>query len=240
MESPASIKKYEMPEEMSAEYLDVLCHFLSVQADSGYAAIQQLRTWLDHAPTAEDRWVIARIINEEMRRAWQMSKLLMELGRGNVVDEMLWKKTGEHKLESLNVPVETWPDAIVYLFFVTGVVAYYLDDFVDSTYAPLDRAVGQMIKEERLHRAFAVNKISDFIRDPENKTQFQQLAAKWLPRGLDNFGRSNSRADAQAIEYGIKRTPGAAMRDQYVTDLKVHMDKWGVPMPDLTVDRRFQ
>ncbi len=240
MESPASIKKYEMPEEMSAEYLDVLCHFLSVQADSGYAAIQQLRPWLDHAPTAEDRWVIARIINEEMRRAWQMSKLLIELGRRDVVDEMLWRKPGEHKLESLNVAVDTWPDVITYLFFVTGVVAYYLDDFVDSTYAPLDRAVGQMIKEERLHRAFAVNKIADYIRDPDNKTHFAEMAAKWYPRGLDNFGRSQSRADAQAVEFAIKRTPGAAMREQYMCDLQVHMDKWGVAMPDPSADRRFQ
>jgi ring-1,2-phenylacetyl-CoA epoxidase subunit PaaA len=201
--------------------------------------VQQLRPWLDHAPTAEDRWVIARILNEEMRRAWQMTKLLTELDRTDLVEELLWKKQGEHKLESLNLSIETWSDTITYLFYVSGVVAYYLMDFVDSSYASLDRVVGQMIKEERLHRAFSANKITQFVRDDMNRRVFQKLTERWFPRGLDNFGRKNSRADALAVEMGLKKTSNEELRQQYIADILPYVEKWGITLPDPSFDRHI-
>jgi 1,2-phenylacetyl-CoA epoxidase catalytic subunit len=239
MEGPAQIKKLETREEMTQEFLDVACHFLSIQADSGYAAVQQLRPWLDHAPNAEDRWVIARVLNEEMRRAWQMSKLLQELGRGDLVEEMLWRKTGEHKIESLNMPIDSWFDTCVYLFYVTGVVFYYLRAFGDSSYAPLDRAVGQMVKEERLHRAFSINKVTEFARVPENKPQLVEYTEKWFPRALDSFGRSGSRAHKLAVDVGLMTVGNDALRQQYMDDLKPHVEKWGITLPSVTFDRHI-
>lgn len=239
MEARAQTKKLETREEMSQEFQDIAAHFISTQADSGYAAVQQLRPWLDHAPSSEDRWVIARVLNEEMRRAWQMSKLLTELGRADLVEELLWRQTGEHKVESLNMPIDTWLDVVVYLFFVTGVVTYYLDSFVDSAYAALDRIVGQMIKEEQLHHAFSVNKISQLLRDETNREPFERYMQKWFPRGLDSFGRSGSRAHAAAVELGLMRYANDEMRAQYLADLAPHVARWKVTLPDVSFDRHI-
>lgn len=233
------LKKFETPDELEPEYQDLLVHLISIQADIGCAAVQQLRPWLDQAPSVEDRWILARILNEEMRHGWQMCRLLSELDEEELVQEILDRKEGSHKLDAFNLPLETWPDCVGYIFFVERAGLNYLTDFADCSYAPLDRAVEMMIREEKLHSDFGIHRMRAFCEDGELRKEAEAAARKWYPRALDCFGRKASRATELALQFGIRKTSNEDLRQQYTKEVREVTGRWGLELPDEAWDRKI-
>ena len=238
------IRKFEHAHELPEEYREFLLRLVWVQADTEFASVQQHRPWLDQAPTFEDRWIEARIIADEMRHGWQMVKILEDFGPEGqqIIQDLLNRKEHQHKLDSFNMDFETWEDVAAFACLVDRVGMYQLRAFQESSYAPLARAVPQMMNEENLHIGAGRNTLNRIANDPTyygDREIAQKAVDKWYPRALDMFGHTGSAGSEMAVRLGIKRWRNEEARKMYVDEVAPILDKMGLRTPDETRDRRI-
>ena len=237
------IRKFEHAHELPDEYREFLLKLLWVQADTEFASVQQHRPWLDRAPTFEDRWVEARIIADEMRHGWQMVKLLEDFGDDGqrIIQDLLQRKEHQHKLDSFNMDFETWEDVAAFACLVDRVGMYQLRAFQEASYAPLARAMPQMMNEENLHIGAGRNALNRIANDPTyygDRSLAQKAVDKWYPRALDMFGHTGSAGSEMAVRLGIKRWRNEEARSMYVDEVAPILEKIGLDNPDPLQDRR--
>lgn len=237
------IRKFEHAQELPEDYRDFLLKLLWVQADTEFASVQQHRPWLDTAPSFEDRWIEARIIADEMRHGWQMVKLLDDFGPDGqeLIQDLLHRKEHEHKLDAFNMDFETWQDVAAFACLVDRVGLFQLRSFQECSYAPLARAMPQMLAEENLHIGAGRNTLNRIANDPAyygDRQMAQDAVNKWYPRALDMFGHSGSRGSEMAVQLGIKRWRNEEARGMYVEEIAPILAKIGLVVPDERTDRR--
>ena len=156
----AGVRKYETAEEIPPEMRKLIVRLMVVQADTEFASIQQHRPWLDRAPTLEDRWIEARIVADEARHGLQACRILRDFGEEGqkMIDELLLKPEGHHKLDAFNMKFDRWSDAGAFCCFVDRVGVYQLRAFQECSYGPLARAMPLMLSEEQLHLNFGASR----------------------------------------------------------------------------------
>ncbi len=237
------IRKFEDAHELTDEYRDFALKLLWVQADTEFASVQQHRPWLDTAPTFEDRWIEARIIADEMRHGWQMIKLLEDFGEDGrrYSEDLLNRKEHEHKLDSFNMDFERWEDVAAFLCLVDRVGMYQLRAFQECSYAPLARAIPQMLTEENLHIGAGRNGLNRIANDAGyygDRAIAQAAVNKWYPRALDMFGHSGSTGSEMAVQLGIKRWRNEEGRSMYIEEVAPIIEKMDLKVPNESFDRR--
>lgn len=239
------VRKFEHAQELPEEYRDFLLRLIWVQADTEFASVQQHRPWLDKAPSFEDRWIEARIIADEMRHGWQMVKLLEDFGEEGhgYIEDLLHRREHEHKLDSFNMDFETWEDVAAFACLVDRVGMYQLRSFQESSYAPLARAMPQMLTEENLHIGMGRNTLNRIANDPAyygDRRLAQAAVDKWYPRALDMFGHTASEGSEKAVRLGIKRWRNEEARGMYIEEVAPILEKMGLAVPDPDHDRRVR
>ncbi|HTT73670.1 MAG TPA: Phenylacetic acid catabolic protein [Thermoplasmata archaeon] len=242
--SSAGVHKYETAEEVPPDMQKLLVKLLVVQADTEFASIQQHRPWLDQAPTLEDRWIESRIIADEARHGLQACRILRDFGeRGQqLIDELLAKREGEHKLDAFNMKFDAWSDVGAFTCFVDRVGVYQLRAFQECSYGPLARAMPLMLSEEQLHLNFGASVLRRMVHDgPKyvgSKDEAQAAVNKWYPRALDMFGHSHSETSQRAIEWGLKRWTNEEARARYIQEVGALAQSIGLALPSPDFDRR--
>jgi 1,2-phenylacetyl-CoA epoxidase catalytic subunit len=237
------VRKYETVEEMPAEMRKLVVKLMVVQADTEFASIQQHRPWLDSAPTLEDRWIEARIVADEARHGLQACRILRDFGEeGQVlIDGLLTKREGEHKLDAFNMKFDHWGDVGAFTCFVDRVGVYQLRAFQECSYGPLARAMPLMLSEEQLHLNFGYNVLRRMVRDGAkyagNRDEAQAAVNRWYPRALDMFGHSNSETSRKAIDLGLKRWTNEEARARYIAEISPLMKSIGLELPASEWDR---
>ena len=241
--SSAGVRKYETAEEVPPEMRKLVVKLLVVQADTEFASIQQHRPWLDKAPTLEDRWIESRIIADEARHGLQACRILRDFGEEGqrMIDELLTKKEGEHKLDAFNMKFDRWSDVGAFTCFVDRVGVYQLRAFQECSYGPLARAMPLMLSEEQLHLNFGASVLRRIVQDGPKysgtKEEAQAAVNKWYPRSLDMFGHSNSDTSRRAIEYGLKRWTNEEARRRYIDEVSTLVRSLGLELPAPEFDR---
>jgi 1,2-phenylacetyl-CoA epoxidase catalytic subunit len=239
----AGVRKYETAEEVPADMRKLLVKLMVVQADTEFASIQQHRPWLDHAPTLEDRWIEARIVADEARHGLQACRILRDFGEEGqrLIDELLTKREGEHKLDAFNMKFDRWSDVGAFTCFVDRVGVYQLRAFQECSYGPLARAMPLMLSEEQLHLNFGANVLRRMVQDGSRysgtKDEAQAAVRKWYPRALDMFGHSQSETSQRAIEYGLKRWTNEEARAKYTEEVAPLVRSIGLELPPNDFDR---
>ena len=239
----AGVRKYETAEEVPPEMRKLLVKLMVVQADTEFASIQQHRPWLDRAPTLEDRWIEARIVADEARHGLQACRILRDFGEEGqrMIDELLTKREGEHKLDAFNMKFERWSDVGAFCCLVDRVGVYQLRAFQECSYGPLARAMPLMLSEEQLHLNFGANVLRRMVHDGASysgsKEEAQAAVRKWYPRALDMFGHSNSETSRRAIELGLKRWTNEEARAKYVEEITPLVRSMGLELPPSDFDR---
>ncbi len=240
----AGVRKYESAEELPADLAALIVKLMVVQADTEFASIQQHRPWLDRAPTLEDRWIEARIVADEARHGLQACRILRDFGEGGqrMIDELLAKREGEHKLDAFNMKFDRWSDAGAFTCLVDRVGVYQLRAFQECSYGPLARAMPLMLSEEQLHLNFGASVLRRMVQDGAryygSKEEAQEAVDKWYPRALDMFGHSNSETSRRAIEYGLKRWTNEEARHRYIEELGRVLGTMGLRLPPELAGRR--
>ncbi len=237
------VRKFESPQELPEEYAKFLKRLLYVQADTEFASVQQHRPWLDKSPSLDDRWTEARIVADEMRHGYQICKLLEDFGPEGeaLIQDLLNRHMGEHKLDSFNMEFEKWSDVAAFAMFVDRVGIYQLRSFQECSYGPLARAIPLMLAEEQLHIGFGANALKRIANDPDyygDKEEAQAAVNKWFPRALDMFGHSESEGSELAVRLGIKKWRNEEARKMYLEEVERLLTGMGLEMPDPMANRR--
>jgi 1,2-phenylacetyl-CoA epoxidase catalytic subunit len=241
----AKLRKFETPQELPEEYSSLLKKMLFVQADTEFASVQQHHEWQQNAPTPEDKWILSRIVTDEVRHGLTMTRLLKQFGEegGKLVETVLTRKIGEHTLDSFNEEFPSWEHVLAFTCFVDRVGLYQLEAFQECSYAPLAREMPLMLNEEKLHIGFGYNGLKKVISDgsyPGNKESAQEAVDFWVPRALDMFGHSESKNAKLAVELGIKRWDNMEMRDRYYEEISQLCESLGLKTPDINANRRIK
>src|SRR2546425_8160497 len=73
-------ERLESADEMTPVYRDHLVHLMTMQADSELAGGYGYVSWIQKAPSVEEKHVVAQIVKDELRHAAGMYGLLADLG----------------------------------------------------------------------------------------------------------------------------------------------------------------
>lgn len=243
--SSAGVRKFETTHEMPEAMQKLIVKLMVVQADTEFASIQQHRPWLDNAPTLEDRWIEARIVADEARHGLQACRILKDFGEGGqrMIDDLLTKREGQHKLDAFNMKFDRWSDVGAFTCFVDRVGVYQLRAFQECSYGPLARAMPLMLSEEQLHLNFGASVLRRMAKDGAkyygSKEEAQAAINKWFPRALDMFGHSNSETSRLAIEWGLKRWTNEEARGRFLQEVAPLVRSMDLELPSPDVDRHI-
>ena len=217
---------------MPREYQELLTRVLTIQADCeiGGPRVYGAR-WLLDAPTADDMHRLARIVGEEIDHFRKINGLLIEIRRDGAA--LLHKSNSERFLDAFKVTdVPTWAGVAVFCFLVDRVGKYQVDEFVDSTYVPLNEAIPGIITEEIGHVSYGQTKVKELCGDEKGREEVQQALNRWYPLALDMFGRSESRRSERYLEWGIKQRTNAEARMAYIEEVNPLIAEIGLDVPD--------
>jgi len=232
------MKQYEPTDAMPREYRDLLIRLLTIQADSEiWVTIIQHIPWVAKAPTANDMWIEAKIVTEEIGHYRYMKDMLAELG----VDVSYMERTRspeERLVEAFKTPFTSWGDVAVFHCLNDRVGRYQLEEFVNCSYGPLARVAPKMIQEENFHVTTGTAHVAELCKTPEGRREAQEKVNIWYPLALDMFGHAESKRSLRYIEYGLKRRQNEEQRQQYIAETNPILEKLGLQVPDVTYRRR--
>lgn len=221
-------------EKMDPEYQELLRRVLAIQADCEIGGPNlYVEEILPNAPTKLDQLIVARTAAEEIDHFRKMAKLAGEIG-ADVSYVLSWPNQKRY-VEAFRGKITTWEDYAVFGFLIDRVGRYQLEEFIDCTYAPLDRVVrdGQVLREEEGHIDFGTNKTAEFAaRGGEAKERIQQAVNYWYVKALDMFGRSDSKRSERYRYWGLKRRTNAEAREQYIREVNPLIEQMGLEVPD--------
>ena len=226
-------------EKTDPEYKDLLRRVLAIQAD---CEIGGPHLYVEHmlpaAPTKLDQLVVARTAAEEVDHYRKMARLVGELGVD--VSDLLSRPNQERYVEAFRGKITTWEDFAVFGFLIDRVGRYQLEEFIGCSFAPLDRVLPDIIKEEEGHIDFGANKTAEFAAaGGEARESIQKAVNYWYSKGLDMFGRSNSRRSERYIYWGIKRRANAQAREEYLREVNPLIKAMGLEVPDPNAGRLY-
>ena len=226
---------YETPAELPLDCRPFIVTVLHLWADTAFAAVQQHRPWLDQAPGYEERWLIARIVNDEMRQGWQLCRLLSEFGADGqaLVRVLMDRREGEHAVAASNLPLERWSDVAALTALVGRVRLAQLRAFERATYAPLARVVPQMLAERQVQVNFGDQLLRGIVAEPARggAEEAQSAVDKWHPRALELFDVVSRPVEEAAARLGVIPWQGNAERQRYVAEARQALGQLGLRLP---------
>lgn len=189
---------------------DALLNLIVYQGDTEFASVEQQRFLFDSAPNDHDLKALVRVMTEEIRHGYQMCDILLHhFGDSGRVEarKMLERRSFKNTrlLGSFNVDVDNWIDFFVYTQFVDRDGKFQLKMLSYSSFAPLARSMGPMLKEESFHLGTGNNGLRRIVQAGKIPTPIlQKYFNKWLPTAYDLFGNDNSSSAHWAYVWGLK------------------------------------
>lgn len=228
-------------EKMDPEYQDLLRRVLAIQADCEIGGPNlYVKDMIPSAPTKVDRLIVARTAAEEVDHYRKMARLAGDIGV-DVSYVLSWPNEKRY-VEAFRGRIATWEDYAVFGFLIDRIGRYQLEEFIDCTYAPLDRVVkdSQVMREEEGHIDFGTNKTAEYAaKGGQYKERIQKTLNYWYVKGLDMFGRSESRRSEQYRYWGLKRRTNAEARRQYINEVSPLIKQMGLEVPDPNEGRLY-
>ena len=227
--------------EMPPEYQELVTRVLTIQADCeiGSAHVYGTR-WLLKAPTADDMHQLSRMIGEEIDHFRKFNRLLKEVNSDGT--SLIWRQSSERYLDALKMSdLSTWGDVAAFSFLIDRVGKYQLEEFVDSSYLPLNETalLPVIISEEMQHIAYGQKKITELCGYAKGRLEAQRAVNRWYPLALDMFGRSTSRRSLRYLEWGLKRRTNAEARREFIDEVNPLIEQMGLDVPDETAGRKY-
>ena len=225
-------------DKMPQEFKDLLIRVLTVQTDSELGGPDlYLDSWVRLAPTVEDQMLLAKTAYEEIDHHRRFAKILQDLG----VDaaEITKRRRADRMLEAFRFPLETWAEMGAFGCLIDRVGQFHLEDFGACSYLPVARIIPRILQEEKMHIAHGERILRNLCATPEGKAEAQAAVDKMYPRGLDMFGKSDSRRSDEYREWGIKARANAESRQAYKDAVDPVIVGFGLELPDAAANRHF-
>lgn len=208
------------------EMRDALLHLIFYQGDTEFGSSEQQRRLIDTAPSDFDRECLLRVMREEQRHGWQMCHVLIShFGEsGRVEAQKLLERradNGTRLLGAFNKKVDDFIDFVTYTCFIDRDGKYQLTMLRQSSFAPLSRSMGPMLKEEAFHLFTGQSGLQRIVRAGKVPTEIlQKYLNKWLSTGYDLFGKDRSTAAAKFYRWGFKSRFNEATAPEPPRDLE--------------------
>lgn len=226
-------------EKMDAEYQDLLKRVLAIQADCEIGGPHlYVESILPTAPAKIDRLIVARTAAEEVDHYRKIARLAGDIGAD--VSYVLSRPNQERYVEAFRGKITTWEDFSVFGFLIDRIGRYQLEEFVGCSYAPLERILPDVMREEEGHIDFGATKTAELVaKGGEAKAKVQKAIDAWYVKALDMFGRSDSYRSERYRQWGLKRRTNAQARDEYIKEVNPLIEKMGLQIPDPNTGRKF-
>ncbi len=204
-------KKFEKILDMPTQDMrDSLLHLIFYQGDTEFGSSEQQRKLIDSAPSDYDRQCLLRVMREEQRHGWQMCHVLInnfgdsgKLEARKLLERHAYDNT--RLLGAFNKKVDDFIDFVTYTCFIDRDGKYQLTMLHHSSFAPLSRSMGPMLKEEAFHLFTGQSGLSRTIKAGKVPISIlQKYLNKWLATGYDLFGKDRSSAAARFYRWGFK------------------------------------
>jgi benzoyl-CoA 2,3-dioxygenase component B len=204
-------KKFEKILDMpSQDMRDSLLHLIFYQGDTEFGSSEQQRKLIASAPSDYDRQCLIRVMREEQRHGWQMCHVLIsnfgdsgKLEARKLLERHAYDNT--RLLGAFNKNVDDFIDFDTYTSFIDRDGKYQLTMLHHSSFAPLSRSMGPMLKEEAFHLFTGQTGLARIVKAGKVPIPIlQKYLYKWLSTGYDLFGKDHSTAAARFYRWGFK------------------------------------
>lgn len=226
-------------EKMDPEYQDLLKRVLAIQCDCEIGGPHlYLEDMLPKAPSKLDQLVVARTAAEEVDHYRKMARLAGDVGE-DVSYVLSWPNQKRY-VEAFRGRITTWEDFAVFGFLIDRVGSYQLEEFEDCSYVPLATILPTMKQEEVGHIDFGTNLTREMAgKGDESRERVQKAIDYWYVKGLDMFGRNESRRSERYRYWGLKRRTNAEQRQQYTDEVNALIEDMGLEVPDPNEGRLY-
>jgi ring-1,2-phenylacetyl-CoA epoxidase subunit PaaA len=228
-------------EKQDPEYQDLLKRVLAIQADCEIGGPNlYVKDMLPGAPTKLDQLIVARTASEEMDHFRKMARIAGDIGH-DVSYVLNWPNQKRY-VEAFRGCINTWEDYAVFGFLIDRVGRYQLEEFIGASYLPLARIVEDpdVLREEEGHIDFGTNKTAEYAaKGGEAKERIQKAVDYWYVKGLDMFGKSESRRSERYMYWGLKRRTNSEARQQYKDEIDALIRQMGLTIPDPNKGRLY-
>lgn len=226
-------------EKMDPEYQELLRRVLAIQADCEIGGPHlYVEKILPGAPSKLDQLIVARTAAEEIDHYRKFARLAGDIGL-DVSYVLSWPNQKRY-VETFRGKITTWEDFAVFGFLIDRVGRYQLEEFVGSSYAPIERILPDIIREEEGHIDFGATKTRELAeRGDEPREKVQKALDYWYVKALDMFGRSDSKRSERYVYWGLKRRTNAQARQQYIDEVNPLIEAMGFRVPDPLRGRRY-
>ena len=241
-------ERLESADEMTAEYRDNLVHLMTMQADSELAGGYGYVSWIQKAPTVEEKHVVAQIVKDELRHAAVMYGLLADLGvdvdshvhRHDAIFTMRIEPdadigtrriTDDKRVNIFYYPIDTWQDFVFFNFCMDRGAGHQLEDVRGCSYGPWVRAIEGIFKEEKFHIRHGEYWVKKLAEDAATRAEAQATFAKWYVRTMNIFGRPGSPKNVRKRQYRLKTRDNDEVRQAFATEVAGLCEKVGLLVP---------
>ncbi len=231
-----SVTRPEDLNKLPAEYRELLVRVLTIQADCEIGGPHlYLARWGLKAPSAADQWRLVRIASEEIDHYRKFARLLEQLGVD--VSDRLFVSQEQRFVEAFRGEMPAWADVALFSFLIDRVGQYQLEEFEESTYAPIHQFLPRVIQEEKGHIAFGEFKLKELLESNTGRDQVLARLPHWYATALDMFGESTSRRSFRYVQWGLKRRTNEEARQAFKLEADGALRSIGLEPPPQVVRR---
>jgi ring-1,2-phenylacetyl-CoA epoxidase subunit PaaA len=225
--------------KMDPEYQDLIRRVLTIQSDCEIGGPHlYVEKMLPSAPTRLDQLIVARTAAEEIDHFRKFAVVAGEIGLD--VSFVLSQPNQKRYVEAFRGAITTWEDFAVFGFLIDRIGRYQIEEFVGSSYAPIEPLLPDIIREELGHIDYGEVKTRELAeKGDESKERVQNALDYWYVKALDMFGRSDSRRSERYRYWGIKRRTNAAARRAYSAEVNPLIEQMGLRVPDPNKGRLY-
>jgi benzoyl-CoA 2,3-dioxygenase component B len=238
-------RKWERVTQIPQQQIrDALLNLIVYQGDTEFASVEQQRNLLDTSPSDYDTDSVCRIMVEEMRHGWQMCHLLVNhFGETGKIEarKLLERRAWDNNrlLGSFNVDVDNWVDFFTYTEFVDRDGKFQLNMLSTSSFAPLARSMGPMLREEGFHLGTGHMGLQRIVKAGRLPARvLQKYINKWLSTAYDLFGKDSSSSAEWFYVWGLKGRYDEARHAAEVD--KAHLNELSREMYRQEVDKLLE
>ncbi|MDE0034987.1 MAG: phenylacetate-CoA oxygenase subunit PaaI [Deltaproteobacteria bacterium] len=226
-------------EKTDPEYQDLLKRVLAIQCDCEIGGPHlYIEDMLPSAPTKLDQLVVARTAAEEVDHYRKMARLAGDVGE-DVSYVLSWPNQKRY-VEAFRGRITTWEDFAVFGFLIDRVGSYQLEEFEDCSYVPLAEILPTMKQEEVGHIDYGTNLTREMAsKGDESKERVQKSIDYWYVKGLDMFGRNESKRSERYRYWGLKRRTNRQQREEYTAEVNALITDMGLEIPDPNEGRLY-
>ncbi len=227
-------------EKMDPEYQELWKRLLTIQADCEIGGPHlYVEKMLPSAPTRLDQLIVARTAAEEIDHYRKFARLAGDVGVD--VSFVLSQPNQERYVETFRGQITTWEDFAVFGFLIDRIGRYQLEEFIGCSYAPVERIIPDIVKEEEGHIDFGETKTRELAaKSEESREKVQKALDYWYLKALDMFGRSDSKRSERYCYWGIKRRTNAQAREAYMKEVRPLIEEMGLQVPDPNQGRLYR